>query len=667
METQAPRRSVEAMALSEAFEFSHEDLEANRQGRLSQRQHENLRRLYRIQLGQTMALLLVMLIVALFAQWVLLRLADTSGTYWIPIALYSVILVVLFFFIRMPLTILRTLPDFQRFLGAGKVYPLTTQIQRGEVRTRSIGGSAPQLQPEYVVYIGEQEYIIPEKLYGVLDDEASYRLYLVNVRDIHIPRLGILSLERVNLRESPMIRQDMNPENTPFQEASTKLETEEIEGFTDKHENEIFISYSRTDKVFVDALVEALRQQGLDPWYDVEDIPKTAIWWESIQQGIVATNAFVFIVSPDSLCSEVCNWELQYAIQHSKKIIPILFKDVFHDTTLHDHLKGLTFQTPETELVSPIENWERLRSINFIQPDTTQTAHNIAIELVTVARTDLRYVEQHTRLLRRAVEWYEAGQLNDFLLFGTELENAEAWLQSAAERQPAPDKLHRLYIQQSRAVERKRKHAEREREAHAQDQETKAVRFRQQAATYRGQAATAEARYNQISRTRVWPIYLITGVLGIIILIAALNSDNSPRSSRVIIVTQPSPWSSLSYPPSFNPNIASHVQTQANLSSETPTTPMRDVQILRPGEQIGRIHTDGKQHWAYQGNVGQSLNISILTTSELRLIWQDKEGNVLRVSNSTEPLQVSLRETGTYTLLVEGTEDALYILAMTVE
>ena len=51
---------------------------------------------------------------------------------------------------------------------------------------------------------------------------------------------------------------------------------------------DVFISYSRKDKTFVEKLVTALEAKKRDVWVDFEDIPFAADWWEEIQKGIAS-------------------------------------------------------------------------------------------------------------------------------------------------------------------------------------------------------------------------------------------------------------------------------------------------------------------------------------------------------------------------------------------
>ena len=77
---------------------------------------------------------------------------------------------------------------------------------------------------------------------------------------------------------------------------------------------DVFISYAREDQDFVRQLHEALAQRNRETWVDWQDIPLTAQWWQEIQRGIEAADSFVFIISPDSIASEVCRDELEHAI-----------------------------------------------------------------------------------------------------------------------------------------------------------------------------------------------------------------------------------------------------------------------------------------------------------------------------------------------------------------
>ncbi len=97
---------------------------------------------------------------------------------------------------------------------------------------------------------------------------------------------------------------------------------------SDKVDHNIFISYSRRDRDFVQALHDKLRQLGKHPWVDWSMIPATARWWEEIENAIEAANTFVFVISPDSACSKYCHQEIDHAVKHNKRLVPILRREL---------------------------------------------------------------------------------------------------------------------------------------------------------------------------------------------------------------------------------------------------------------------------------------------------------------------------------------------------
>ncbi len=221
--------------------------------------------------------------------------------------------------------------------------------------------------------------------------------------------------------------------------------------------NEIFISYSRLNKNFVQQLVEKLKIKNIDPWYDKDDIENSREWWPEIKKGIIGANAFVFVISSASLRSPVCNWELAQAFSSSKKIIPILFQDVFLNEEVLAELPRLEWEDPDSNNVKANDNWEKLRRIDFIPFPDHESTDVIVAKIIYLARTDFDFVEEHTRLLRRAVEWKAKGKRFAFLLRGDEIKEAERWLTSSATKEPPPSNLHNDYILSSQVHARRQR------------------------------------------------------------------------------------------------------------------------------------------------------------------------------------------------------------------
>ncbi|QUQ65066.1 toll/interleukin-1 receptor domain-containing protein [Kutzneria sp. CA-103260] len=77
----------------------------------------------------------------------------------------------------------------------------------------------------------------------------------------------------------------------------------------------VFISYSRRDFYFAEAVMETLKGQGLvDPWIDVHDIRPGMDWAEAIASGLDRADALILLASPSSLRSVYVEREWRRAL-----------------------------------------------------------------------------------------------------------------------------------------------------------------------------------------------------------------------------------------------------------------------------------------------------------------------------------------------------------------
>lgn len=196
---------------------------------------------------------------------------------------------------------------------------------------------------------------------------------------------------------------------------------------------DVMISYSRKDIEFARRLQTALTTDKRDVWIDWEDIPKTADWWNEIKDGIEKADNFLYIISPDSVNSEVCSREIDHAINLKKRLIPVLYREIIDAETKAKMSPALN-----------AHNWVFARST-----DDFDTAYK---QIVSAMDTDLDYVRTHTRLLTRALEWDRANRDKSFLLTGSDLETASNWLTGSTGKKPAPDNFHQQYIGESQRV-----------------------------------------------------------------------------------------------------------------------------------------------------------------------------------------------------------------------
>jgi hypothetical protein len=195
-----------------------------------------------------------------------------------------------------------------------------------------------------------------------------------------------------------------------------------------------FVSYSRKDQGFVRELAKAFSARQRDAWIDWKDIPPTADWENEIHGGIEGAESFCFVISPDSLTSDVCARELSHAISQGKRIIPLLRRE-------------------PGEMRAPPE----LASRNWILFRATDDFDEAVNSLVRALNTDLDWVRAHTRLLVRANEWEHNRRDGSLLMRGADLRDAEQQLAStAAGREPEPTRLQRQYVLASRRAAARR-------------------------------------------------------------------------------------------------------------------------------------------------------------------------------------------------------------------
>src|SRR5258708_37022618 len=90
----------------------------------------------------------------------------------------------------------------------------------------------------------------------------------------------------------------------------------------------VFVSYSRKDLAFAQMIVEALATRGFDAFLDKTDIAPGEPWKERLARLIASADTVLFAVSPDSVASSICTWELEESARLSKRLIPIVARRI---------------------------------------------------------------------------------------------------------------------------------------------------------------------------------------------------------------------------------------------------------------------------------------------------------------------------------------------------
>jgi WD40 repeat protein len=186
-----------------------------------------------------------------------------------------------------------------------------------------------------------------------------------------------------------------------------------------------FVSYAREDEQWVHGkLCPALVANGKDVWIDAEDIRGGASdWWPVVRDGIESAKAMVFVLTPDSLASEVCGSELRRAVELNKRIIAVR----------HRGVDGLAIP-------------DALARTNWISSSGADDFAASVATLITALETDEEWVAAHARLTQRTVEWLREDRDASYLLRGSDLRAAERWLDERGSHRESPTSDQVAYI-----------------------------------------------------------------------------------------------------------------------------------------------------------------------------------------------------------------------------
>ena len=163
-----------------------------------------------------------------------------------------------------------------------------------------------------------------------------------------------------------------------------------------------------------------------------EDVPPASEWREELASGIQAAHTFVFVLSPRSVESDYCRWELGEAVRLGKRLIPVVIRDV-KEAPAQLAARQYVFMRPEDD---------------FAEALTT---------LTTALSTDLEWVREHRHWLLEAIRWDAHDRDRSLLVRGQDLRRAEAWFgRQKPDLEPRPTELQAQYLLASRAWQTRR-------------------------------------------------------------------------------------------------------------------------------------------------------------------------------------------------------------------
>jgi len=84
----------------------------------------------------------------------------------------------------------------------------------------------------------------------------------------------------------------------------------------------VFISYDRAHQDVVKKLVQDLRDDEHETWFD-QKLEGGQLWWDTVLSEIRKSEIFVTALTPESLESQACQRELKYALDLKRPVLPI--------------------------------------------------------------------------------------------------------------------------------------------------------------------------------------------------------------------------------------------------------------------------------------------------------------------------------------------------------
>lgn len=216
--------------------------------------------------------------------------------------------------------------------------------------------------------------------------------------------------------------------------------------------SDVFISYSRKDIAYARLLQNSLRESGVETWIDWDRIPIGEKWWSEITAAIESANVFLFIISGNSVNSDICGKEIQLALQNHKRVIPIIIDEIAPEA-----VRKLAPELPDINWVvfqrDHLFHLEKLRDDEAVAVPKLPEFDEALRRLSEAIHTDWEWVKVHTELQLNALRWRDANSDNAYLLRGKALEGAERSVITATGKQPTVSSIQVEYVARSREFE----------------------------------------------------------------------------------------------------------------------------------------------------------------------------------------------------------------------
>jgi TIR domain len=180
-------------------------------------------------------------------------------------------------------------------------------------------------------------------------------------------------------------------------------------------------------------IVKSLEGRGLAAKLDTRDLVFGEKWQAQLKDFIRQADAIVYIVSPRSIASKWCRWEVAQVALQSKRLVPVVHIPV-----------------PPEQLPPQIGDVHLLP----FAPNLDFAAW--ADRLAEVLLEDRGWLQEHTRLTELAYTWAAEHESGDHLLRGKALRGAEDWMARRPSGAPAPSQAHLDFIAASQVAAKRR-------------------------------------------------------------------------------------------------------------------------------------------------------------------------------------------------------------------
>ena len=175
----------------------------------------------------------------------------------------------------------------------------------------------------------------------------------------------------------------------------------------------IFISYARDMLPVAKSIADDLALLDWEVWFD-QELSGGQSWWDAILEQIRGADVALAVVSPESLDSQACKLELQYAQAVHRHVLPVMVSDEVDVTLLPSYLAQVQFVDRRTDSKQALLSL--LRALTRLPQAPALPVPLPAPPLVPVSYlSNLKEEVEGVADLSRSAQWDLAGRLKTAL------------------------------------------------------------------------------------------------------------------------------------------------------------------------------------------------------------------------------------------------------------